>query len=73
MSSGPRPIPGPPRSYLQSAWDEYLACLSRILVVSKRDPGVERLVQFVILLAASGGGGNEEEGGGAPGDEHGGE
>lgn len=42
-------------------------------MVSKRDPGVERLVQFVILLAASGVGGNEEEGGGAPDDERGGE
>lgn len=46
-------------------------------MISKRDPGVERLVQFVILLTASGVGGNEEEGGqprgGAPDDEHGGE
>ncbi len=38
---------------MKSAWDEYFSCLSRILVFSKRDPGVERLVQFVALAAGS--------------------
>ncbi|CAN0501515.1 unnamed protein product, partial [Ectocarpus sp. 12 AP-2014] len=37
----------------ESAWDEYFSCLTRILVVSKRDPGVERLVRFVSLAAGS--------------------
>lgn len=37
----------------QSAWDEYFSCVRRILLVSKRDPGVERLVQFVILASVS--------------------
>eukprot|EP00903_Cladosiphon_okamuranus_P019411 g17847.t1 len=38
---------------LEAAWDEYFMCVSRILLVSKRDPGVERLVQFVALTAGS--------------------
>lgn len=35
-------------------------CVSRILLVSKRDPGVERLVQFVALAAGSDVNGNGE-------------
>lgn len=48
------PLTPIPLAVRQSAWDEYFACVVRILVFgTRRNPDVERLVQFVALAAVS--------------------